>query len=162
MDINVEYLHKLFEYCDGKLIRRIYMCGRATSGSEAGNLTAKGYLEVKIKDRTYKVHRIIWAMRHGTWPSGQIDHVNGNKSDNRIENLREVTQNQNMWNRGRLCNNKTGYKGVSKVRSSGRYKAQIKHFGRVICIGTFETPEEAYVAYCDSARRLHGEYAKTQ
>ena len=85
------------------------------------------------------------------------DHVNGNRLDNRRSNLRTCTQAQNNRNRPRQVNNTTGYKGVSKA-SATTFRAQIKVNGKKIRIGTYKTAEEAYRAYCDAAKKYHGEF----
>ena len=88
-----------------------------------------------------------------------VDHINMNKLDNRRENLRVATRSQNQENRGMPRNNKSGYKGVSWVKKDKKWTARIKHNKEAYSLGFFKTPEEAYQAYCDKARELHGEFA---
>ena len=86
-----------------------------------------------------------------------IDHINRDKLDNRLENLRLVTSSQNAVNSGLFANNRTGYRGVCK---HGRnYRARIRFMDNLICIGTFETPQQAAKAYNAKALELFGEYA---
>jgi len=124
----------------------------------AGWARQNGYHEVKIDNRTYKRHRIVWCLFNGDPGELEIDHVNGKKGDDRIENLRLATRTQNQYNRPALAHNKSGYKGVSPV-SGGRWKAQITiPSGRRVHIGTYLTPEAAAGAYEKAAKGLHAEF----
>ncbi|MBQ0917482.1 HNH endonuclease [Hydrogenophaga aromaticivorans] len=103
------------------------------------------------------VSRFIYAHVHGPVPPWlQVDHINQNKLDNRIENLRLVTCKQNNENRfGPQANNSIGLRGVCKASMSSGYRAQIKHNKKKIHLGTFETAEEAHAAYRKAAAALH-------
>lgn len=115
------------------------------------------YLQICVGGRSVNVARFIYAHAHGPIPPWLVvDHISRNTLDNRIENLRLVSQKQNNENRlGPQRNNKIGFKGVCSVSRSGRYRAQIKHEGKKLHLGCFGTPEEAYAAYCNAARELH-------
>jgi hypothetical protein len=95
----------------------------------------------------------------------EVDHINGDGLDNRRSNLRPCTRSQNMANRGRQRNNTSGYKGVS--RSGRKWCARIYApnpnggRSRALTLGRFDSPEEAHAAYCEAAKRLHGEFART-
>jgi len=107
-------------------------------------------------------HRVAWIVVHGEIPEGMtVDHINGVKGDNRIANLRLATDCQNSYHRPRKSNNVTGYKGVYQ-RENGKYRATITVNRKRTSLGTFDTKEEAYAAYCEAARRLHGEFARLQ
>ena len=112
-----------------------------------------GYIR---NSRHIRIHRFILNN-----PKGFIDHINGNVFDNRKSNLRVCTPEENTLNRGAQSNNKTGYKGVCYDKSRGKYKADIKRGEKKICIGRFETAEEAAHAYDRKAIELHGEFART-
>lgn len=131
---------------------------RAKSGREAGGLDASGYRRVAINRVHQWAHRVIWVMMTGEAPY-QIDHINGDRSDNRWANLRAATHAQNLHNRGRSRNNATGFKGVYR-HTSGRYAAQIGSGRKVTYLGLFDTPEAASVAYANAAASLHGEFAR--
>jgi hypothetical protein len=121
------------------------------SGKIAGT-KSNGYLVINIDYEINSGHRLAWLYMHGAWPNGNLDHINGNRADNRIENLREATQAQNRQNlRGAKCNNSTGLLGVSKSYKDGKYRAAIngKH------LGLFDTKEQAHSAYIDAKRILH-------
>lgn len=109
---------------------------------------------VKIDGCKVMAHRIAWLIYFGHWPDGDIDHINGDRSDNRIINLRDVSRTINLQNRrSPQSTNATGYLGVH--RDKRRYVAQIKTPDRNIRIGTFRTPEEAHAAYINAKRELH-------
>ena len=113
----------------------------------------KGYLRVEYKSTAYMVHRIIWLLNKGYWPD-EVDHINGIKSDNRIENLRDSNRSQNMQNQRKAQrNNKTGFLGVSPARD--KYKATITLNKKQSHLGCFERPEDAHIAYLDAKRALH-------
>lgn len=123
---------------------------------------AHGYRIGAIKDVKYKAHRVIWALVHGAWPVGDVDHVNMDRADNRIANLREADRSQNMRNRGATRRNSTGLKGVCWDGEKKKWLAQIKLDGRNKYLGRYDTPEEAHAAYVKAATREHGEFARTR
>lgn len=131
------------------------------AGKPAEKMLSTGYLSVAITMdgavTRLQIHRIIWAMHTGAWPAAEIDHINGDKADNRICNLREASRSQNVANQGPLPRNKVGLKGVCP--HGERYRAQIKTQGEVLYLGMFDTPESAHEAYCTAARKYHGEFA---
>ena len=98
------------------------------------------YVVLNLNGTIYHAHRLAWLLHYGEWPKGLLDHRNGIKSDNRITNLRECTQQQNMWNKKTYANNKTGYKGVSFHKASGKFRAQIKVADKHISLGYHSTP----------------------
>ena len=90
-------------------------------------------------------HRLAWLYVHGAWPEKQLDHINRDKDDNRINNLREVDNKQNQENVGLWSHNTSGYRGVS-VRRNGTFQADIKLDGKTVCLGVFKTVEDAAIA----------------
>jgi hypothetical protein len=90
----------------------------------------------------------------------EVDHINGDPTDNRWSNLREATPQQNKFNRGTCKSNKSGFKGVSRHKQNGNWVAEITHNYRKYHIGCFDTPEEAHEAYKKAAYILHGEFAR--
>lgn len=128
--------------------------GRVKAGSIAGHLSTKGYVVLGVDGKVYKAHRLVWLYVHGAWPKGQIDHMNGDKSDNRVENLRPVLQVTNSENISRpRKDNKSGYLGVSPRGS--RWQAQIRAQGKVRHLGFYSSPVEAHTAYCKAKAELH-------
>lgn len=135
-----------------------YMADRL--GKEAGNVNAvSGHRFVMIDQRNYLAHRVIWLHVHGVWPNGQIDHKNGNRDDNRLDNLRDTTPTVNAQNlHGPQKNNKTGFLGVifkPAMAIGKQYEARIMANRRIHRLGYFETPEEAHEAYLAAKRQLH-------
>lgn len=121
----------------------------------AGAYDKHGCLNIKINGRSYMAHRIAWFFSYGKWPDGLIDHINGNPSDNRIQNLRDVTASVNQQNqRNAAKRNKTGLLGVCPKGS--KWRAQIVLGGKKVHIGMYPTPEDAHRAYI-SVKRLNHE-----
>lgn len=138
------------------VITRKYRSGKMRKGSTVGGLDKDGYLSTTINNKRYRIHRLLWFYVHGEYPKNQIDHINGNKTDNSIGNLRESTPLQNMQNiRKPLSNNKSGYLGVYLNKITNRYYSQIKKGNLRICLGYFDTPEEAYNVYLKKKREIH-------
>jgi hypothetical protein len=132
-------------------------------GRPARAKSSSGYVKVRIGDlfrkRSFYAHRIIWLLVHREWPPFLIDHIDGNRSNNALSNLRMATPQQNMANM-RVCRrNTTGIKGVSPGYG-GQYEAQIYYNYEQIHLGTFPTKELAGEAYAKAAQELFGEFAK--
>ncbi len=119
-----------------------------------------GRLRVGLFGQTYHAHRICWFLYYGVEPVFMIDHVNGDPSDNRIENLREATVYNNQHNKGRQKNNVSGFKGVCWNSDSRKWQAGIKVQRKSIHLGLFNTPEQAHAAYAEAARKYFGEFAR--
>lgn len=132
----------------------------AKAGDKAGTIYS-GYLRIRVGSSQYFAHRLAWLIWHGKDPGEYcIDHINGNKLDNRICNLRLCTHAENMRNRKINTNSSSGLKGVSFDKSKNRWRAVIKFQNKSITIGRFDTPELAHLAYCKAAAELHGEFAR--
>ena len=125
-------------------------------GQEAGYVNKQGYLSIKIQEHLIQGHRVAWLLHHGEWPKYDIDHINGIRTDNRIENLRDVPRRVNRENLRRpMPKNKCGFLGVTKNIHSRRWAAKITVSGEVISLGSFDTPELAHAAYLEAKRSLH-------
>lgn len=152
-------LRELFDYRGGQLIRRIATSSRARVGSVAGNAgNDKGYVYVSIRSKLYSVHRLIWIHHNGAIPEGaQIDHANGIRDDNRIDNLRLALNGNKDNGQNRTCNknNKSGYMGVSWHKQTQKWVANIMVSNKQKHLGLFSTPEEAYAAYLKAKKELH-------
>lgn len=121
----------------------------------------KGYRQGKVFGGMLKSHRVAWALHHGQWPDREIDHINGDKSDNRASNLRLATAAENACNKSTYANNTSGYKGVSWSAKLGRWQASIKVGGKQSHLGFFDDPAKAHRAYSEAAHELHGDFART-
>lgn len=133
----------------------------AWSGKIAGSVNkTHGYIEIGIWGRYYKAHRLAWLFATGEFPS-QIDHINGDRTDNRLVNLRVSTQSQNRLNSKVSSRNKTGIKGVSQDGPACGFRARIVHRGSILHLGTFGTAVEADQAYREAEKKLRGEYARS-
>lgn len=156
-----ENLKKVLHYSEasGEFRWRVASGTRAKPGDKAGFLKGVGgYWTLHIDGKHHKRSRLAWLYVYGTWPT-EIDHINLDKSDDRINNLREVTRAQNQQNRALHKNNKTGYKGVREIKKkwvASSYMAQIK--GKYL--GVYKTPEEAHLAYQKAAAQMYGTYAR--
>ena len=128
------------------------------AGREAGYLSVRGYRVVDIARATYKVHRVVYKIVTREEPPAQIDHINGDYSDNRIENLRPATPSQNCANKPVQRNSTTGVKGVSFDRRRGLFMARVQFMGQSYYAGLFKTLEAAKAARDSKARQLHGEF----
>jgi hypothetical protein len=105
-------------------------------------------------------HRLAWLWVHGRWPGCEIDHINSDGLDNRIQNLREATHAQNQRNQSKRSDNTSGLKGVSWHKRGKKWKAQICHMGKWHALGLYDCSEEAHKAYVAAAHRFHGEFAR--
>ena len=154
--------NQYFYYKGGKLYWDTQpVNNRVKIGDLAGYITAKGYIRVSVNGKEYFAHRIIWEMHHGLIPDGMfIDHIDGDRINNLLENLRLTDQRGNSTNSQLYKSNNSGYKGVSKS-PSGNYTAKIRVDNKLKHLGTFSTPEEAARAYDEMAVNIHGEFAKT-
>lgn len=129
------------------------------AGSIAGTLNNYGYIQVKYKGKLYKAHRIIWEMYNGTIPEKiQIDRIDGNKSNNALDNLRLATHQENQRNQGAKAHNTSGYKGVSWNKRDGKWVAKYRLNSRTIHIGYYDTVNEASEAYIRITTELHGDF----
>jgi hypothetical protein len=135
------------------LFTRLISRGNRRAGHVQTSLRNDGYNGFAIDKKLYLAHRLAWLYVYGRWPDGTIDHINRNKSDNRIENLREVTQAENLQNTIARIDCSSGLKGVQLRR--GRWNARITVGQKRTHIGTFNSPEAAAKAYAEAARRMH-------
>ena len=132
--------------------------GSAGIGSEAGTSHSTGYRLIGIDRQYYYAHRLAWLHVHGEHPAGDIDHVNGIPTDDRITNLRQCSRRENARNTRRR--NASGFKGVSRS-SPRRWRARIRLASERIYLGSYETAEEAARAYDAAARHHFKDFART-
>jgi len=127
---------------------------KKTKGKIAGTKDKEGYMQIMIKRKTYRAHRLAWLYVYGSFPSKEIDHINCIPSDNRIVNLREASREENQQNKKNAQkNNKSGFLGVSK--SGNVWRATIYLNGKRYSLGFFKSPELAHNAYIQAKRTMH-------
>ncbi len=138
-----ERVRELLDYReDGELIRKVRTTNKVKVGDVTGSLN-NGYKLTVVDGKRYRNHRLIWLWHHGYFPEHQIDHINRIRSDNRIENLREVSQVCNSRNCRLSKNNKSGVIGVCWLEKNNKWKAQIKVPDKQISLGLYDTLLEA-------------------
>lgn len=141
----------------GTFVRRVKSGYRWLALEPVGSYDLHGYLTCRIDGKSYKMHRLAWLYVHGAMPDGDIDHINGNRQDNRIANLRCVPRQTNLQNQRKPTsqNKSTRILGVYPSRTGKRFVAAISVNNKKIHIGTFDTADEAYSAYVAAKRQLH-------
>jgi hypothetical protein len=153
-----ERLKEVLEYdpASGNFIWKKRISIRCSVGEIAGKLGPQGYVLIGIDKKQYRAHRLVWLYFFAKFPTEDLDHINGNRADNRLNNLREVSRSVNNQNqRSGKSNNKTGYLGVSIHSKSPKFVATIKLNNKTKYLGLFKTPEEAYEVYLKAKRELH-------
>lgn len=159
--ITADELRRLLAYDPdtGVFVWMVRPARRVTVGAVAGCTDAKGYRSIQIDGTQYYAHRLAWLHVHGVLPVADIDHINGDRSDNRMCNLRAATRVENSANRGANRNNTSGHKGVSWHKRDLKWRAKIAVGGIHRHLGYFDTAKEAHAAYCEAAKNIHGEFA---
>jgi hypothetical protein len=135
---------------------RVQPSRNVKAGVIAGTLNHDGYIRIMVNGKKFLAHRLAYLHFHGVWPEQQIDHLNGDKSDNRIANLRDVSPSINSQNQTRpRKSNASGFLGVSWNKDNKRWMSKIKVNGRSQHLGYFSSPEVAHAAYLAAKLRLH-------
>ena len=153
--MNIEELKEYFKYDKetGKLFWNKRPSNRVLLGQEVGNHNHQGYKVCRFKGKTIRVHRIVWALNKEEIPSNFIDHINGVKDDNRMENLRLVSNAQNLQNMKKA-------KGCTYHKKNKKWMAQISVNKEHKYLGSFATEQEAHIAYLKAKQELHPFYVK--
>ena len=151
--IDIELLNKNLVYNkETGIFTRIKGSGGKKAGSVAGSINTNGYINIQIKGVNYYAHRLAWLLEHGCMPS-IVDHIDGNKDNNRIDNLREVTQSINMSNKVMSKYNKTGFNGVSWCNFYKKYVSYINIDKKRKTIGYYKIKEDAINARKEYSKR---------
>lgn len=147
-ELTAEYLRSILNYDQesGVFTWKVSTSNRVKVGDAAGFQGGNGYLLIMVQGRRYKVHRLAWLYMSGEWPKLDIDHINRDRTDNRIENLRDVSRKQNLQNASKRSDNTSGHPGVSWHKASGKWQAKIEHNYKGIHLGLFTDIEEANAA----------------
>tara|TARA_R110000772_G_scaffold7665_2_gene25848 strand:+ start:4158 stop:4649 length:492 start_codon:yes stop_codon:yes gene_type:complete len=158
-ELSADLLHELFEYVDGTLVRKVTVGPRGKAGMTVGGSNGNGYMKVQINGKFYQNHRLIFLMHHGYLPK-QVDHIDNDPLNNRIENLREASRAENSWNAGVSSTNTSGYKGVGFFKQTGRWRVRVKQHGKTHHGGLYDTAEEANEVAMALREELHGEFVR--
>jgi len=156
--ITQDQVKKLFTYRDGVLYWKLPNSTRIHAGDRAGTLTQYGYIQIGIDNKSLLAHRIIYLYFHGYIPS-QLDHIDGNRINNKIENLRKCTGFQNHYNIKKPKNNKSGIKGVHWCNKVEKWIVKITTNGKTVYIGQFVCLKKAGAAISSARKQFHGEFA---
>lgn len=152
--ITQKEIRDIFDYADGVLIRKL---GRQIDLGIAGHETPRGYIKVKIKQKGHFAHRIIFLWHHGYCPE-IIDHIDGNRANNKIENLRPATKSENCTNQKVRSTNKSGTKGVSWNAKLSKWKVAINKDCKSLYFGLYDDLELARLVAIEASNLYHKEF----
>lgn len=165
MKINVVPIQLVFDslhldHSTGQIFWKVSNGNKVLLGSKAGTKTKRGYCRVVVNGVRMASHRVVWALHHGDWPPSdmEIDHINGDRSDNRPCNLRLCSPSQNRAN-SLSSRNTSGLRGVSWCKRTMKWDARTMKNKKNIHLGYFDSKEDAHIAYCAAVEQAHGEYA---
>lgn len=166
MNLTSERLREVLDYNPetGDFTWKETLSVRAVKGRHAGTSGDRSVVTIRIDKKHHKAHRLVWLYVYGVWPSGMIDHIDGNPANNAIANLRDCTMTENLGNSKKRKNNTSGFKGVTySIDRKHRHKpwrVALKVAGKRIRTGGFTTPEEAHEKYKELALEHFGEFAR--
>lgn len=159
--LSADYIRSLIDYDphEGTFTWKVSLSNRTPVGSTS-RPNSSGYVTITINGYPIRGHRVAWILTTGEWPSGEVDHKDLDKGNNKWENLRLSTSSQNVWNSPKRANNRSGFKGVWLNKNTGRYQANIKKFYKKYSLGAYATAAEAHEAYLNASKLLHGEFGR--
>lgn len=150
MQLTQKLLQELFTYSDGLLVHK-------TTGEVFGKIYDSGYRVGRLCGKNYKNANLVYLYHKNILPNYCLDHKDRNKSNDKIDNLREATRTQNMWNVGSF-GGRSAYKGVNYQKDKGKWRARYKDHGKRFHVGYYDTEEEAAKAYDVATAVLHQQY----
>lgn len=158
MELTLEYLKENLSYdVNTGVFSWIKSYRNQHIGKTVGSFDSDGYRKIKIKRKLYRAHRLAWFYVNGVWPDGPLDHIDGVRDNNAINNLREVTFAGNSHNQRKAHKDAAhGFLGVDLNKAKGRFRARIQVNGKRVTLGGFSTAEEAHKAYVAAKRTMHG------
>lgn len=159
--ITQEFLHEFLQYSDGSLVWKKTVGRLATKNRIAGTLSDSGYLTICVCGKIYKLHRLIFFYHYGYFPK-IVDHIDGDKINNRIENLREATISENAWNSKIRVTNKSGIKGISWDKKSNKWRASCMVNYKQNNLGCFDSIDEAKKVLVNFRNKNHKEFSRHQ
>lgn len=160
--ITLEKLKSVLRYDanTGVFTRLIATSNNTHAGGIAGCVGKNGYVYLALFGKKYLAHRLAWFYSTGSWPVGDIDHIDGNRSNNVWGNLREATRSQNLCNMTTPRTNRSGVKGVRWFHRTHKWSAQVQLEGKAKHLGYFANIEDASVAVRNYREKVHGAFAK--
>lgn len=150
-DISHNLVKSLFDYKDGHLYWK-------KNNKLAGSLKPTGYIVIEVNEKNIMAHRLVWLYHHETL-NGFVDHIDGNKSNNKIENLRIATKAQNCWNKKIYPTNKVGIKGIRKRSDTNKYEVRISVNNKRLVLGSYDDLELAELVMIEARDKHHKEFA---
>jgi len=158
LKIDQKLVNELFNYNDGRLYWRANIGGKKLAGKQAGSVMADGYYRVGINRKAYKLHRIIYLWHYGDLPP-EIDHIDGNRANNRIENLRPADTHVNKYNAGKRVNNTSGCKNVSWDKNNRKWVVRFRINGEKHYFGSFTDLDLADLVAVEARNKYHKAFA---
>ena len=146
---------------DGNLIYKVSTSPRVSIGAIAGTIKSNGYKNIKVDGKVYLAHRLVFLLHHGYLPE-YIDHIDGDRLNNRIENLREATKSQNQWNVGKRSHNTSGVQNVNWHEQAQKWCVRFRKHNKYVYRKLFKTLEEAKIAADKVRQELFGEFARSE
>lgn len=154
-----EKVKDLFYLKEGVVYNKVDRSKRARKDQPAGAVNIQGYIHIGFDGKYYRAHRIAWFLHYGEQPPIILDHIDGNKTNNKISNLREATPNENQYNQKLARHNTSGVKGVSWNKGTNKWQAHIQINGKKKNLGYYTCIEEAEQAVKEAREQLHKEFA---
>ncbi|WP_241622504.1 HNH endonuclease [Rosenbergiella australiborealis] len=157
---NQNFLKSILHYdpCTGLFTHKTQR-GGVKKGSLAGNKNKSNYVVIRINHKAYRAHRLAWLYTYGMWPTGMLDHINNDRSDNSIYNLREASNSENNQNKNLAKNNLCGIKGVFWNKHKRRWEASCSLNGKRYVLGRFKNISDAEREVRLFREKAHGEFA---
>ena len=159
-DITKEILNFLFDYKDGELYWKFSLSCKSPKGTIAGSIKHDKYRRIGLNKKSYLAHRLIFMMHYGYMPE-IVDHIDGNRLNNRIENLREATKSQNSHNQKLSKKNTSGYKNVTWNERKEKWLVNVRVHSMDFHIGYFDDIELADLAAQEARDKYHKEFARS-
>lgn len=161
MTLTLETLRDLVAYDPetGQFTRLTSRTRTDRVGTVTGTVGSHGYVRITLGDQFYLAHRLAWFYVYGEMPKGKLDHIDRNRQNNKISNLRLASDSQNVWNAPARKNNKSGFKGVTWNKRNKAWTAEIWKNYKKTYLGSFKDIEDARKAYIKASVSMHGDYA---